>query len=90
MTYARQQLLKILSRPIFPHECADPTEVVADYLLDNDVVPVVRCKNCRHYKAPDEGDFLGLCTSGIVAVSNNGAIYPGPGFYCLYGERRTL
>lgn len=31
----REQLIEILRKPIFPHELADPTEAVADYLLDN-------------------------------------------------------
>ena len=44
----REKLIQILRVPIFPHELADPTEVVADYLLDNDVVPVVRCKECKY------------------------------------------
>ena len=33
----RERLIQILSVPIYPHELADPTEVVADYLLDNGV-----------------------------------------------------
>lgn len=33
----REQLIEILRKPIFPHELADPTEAVADYLLDNGV-----------------------------------------------------
>lgn len=53
-------------------------------------VEVVRCEDCYHYVMPDDGDFLGRCTSGILAVSNNGEIYPGRGFYCLYGERKKL
>lgn len=44
----REKLIQILSVPIYQHELADPTEVVADYLLDNDVVPVVRCKDCHN------------------------------------------
>ena len=32
-----EKLLEILRKPIFPHELADPTEAVADYLLDNGV-----------------------------------------------------
>lgn len=31
----REQLIEILRKPIFPHELVDPTEAVADYLLDN-------------------------------------------------------
>ena len=33
----REKLIDILSKPIFPHELADPTEAVADYLLDSGV-----------------------------------------------------
>ena len=33
----REKLIEILRKPIFPHELADPTEAVADYLLDNGV-----------------------------------------------------
>lgn len=54
-----------------------------------DVVDVVRCDECVHYEPPDEGDFLGRCLSGILSVSHSGEIYPGRGFYCLYGERKT-
>lgn len=46
---ARQKLLEILDKPIFPHESVDPLEAVTDYLLDNDVVPVVRCKDCVNF-----------------------------------------
>ena len=33
----RERLIEILRVPIYPHELADPAEVVADYLLDNGV-----------------------------------------------------
>ena len=33
----REELIEILRKPIFPHELADPTEAVADYLLDSGV-----------------------------------------------------
>ena len=33
----REKLIDILRKPIFPHELVDPTEAVADYLLDNGV-----------------------------------------------------
>lgn len=33
----REQLIEILRKPIFPHELVDPTEAVADYLMDNGV-----------------------------------------------------
>ena len=33
----REKLIKILRKPIFPHELVDPIEAVADYLLDSGV-----------------------------------------------------
>lgn len=33
----REKLIEILRKTIFPHELVDPTEAVADYLLDNGV-----------------------------------------------------
>ena len=33
----RENLIEILRKPIFPHELVDPTEAVADYLLDSGV-----------------------------------------------------
>ena len=33
----REKLIEILRKPIFPHELADPTEAVADYLIDSGV-----------------------------------------------------
>ncbi len=39
----RNELIEILRKPIFPHELVDPTEAVADYLLDSGVM-VLPCK----------------------------------------------
>ena len=39
----REKLIEILRKPIFPHELVDPTEAVADYLLDSGVT-VLECK----------------------------------------------
>ena len=33
----REKLIDILRKPIFPHGLVDPTEAVADYLLDSGV-----------------------------------------------------
>lgn len=54
----REKLIEILRKPIFPHELVDPTEAVADYLLDNGVtvqewIPV-------EDKLPEEGEYV-LC-----------------------------
>lgn len=44
----RERLIEILSRKVYPREGIDPAVVVADYLLDNDILPVVRCRECKH------------------------------------------
>ena len=54
----REKLIEILRKPIFPHELADPTEAVADYLLDSGVtmqewIPV-------EDRLPEEGEYV-LC-----------------------------
>lgn len=33
----REKLIEILRKPIYPHELVDPTEAVADYLIDSGV-----------------------------------------------------
>ena len=83
----KEKLMKILSVPIYPHELADPTEAVADYLLDNDVVPVVRCKNCDWYKE-DECTHCGICVNPKCGKSWYGCPVPAEHF-CSYGERRA-
>ena len=50
----------------------------ADYLLQHDVVPVVRCKDCKHLIF---SDFYGECSKYVKVVL--------PNDYCSYGERRT-
>lgn len=80
----REKLLEILKVPIYPHEQADPAEAVASYLLDNDVVPVVRCKDCKWGTTPygDEHDGWTKCTNLCGRP-----LMPDGGF-CSYGERR--
>ena len=48
----RERLIEILRKPIFPHELADPTEAVADYLLDSGVtvLELDGCKYCKEYE----------------------------------------
>jgi hypothetical protein len=88
----REKLIEILRVPIFPHELADPTEVVADYLLDNDVVPVVRCKDCK-FSSEDGGyDSIEQMKTHLncrrIHIGFIGcAIVPKEGF-CSYGERK--
>ena len=78
----REKLIEILRVPIYPHELADPAEVVADYLLDNDVVPVVRCKDCKN-----RDDITGECKHPKAVGWD--VLMPEDDDFCSYGERRT-
>lgn len=73
MMTAREKLIEILSTKIHPREGVDPAVVVADFLLDNDVVPVVRCIDCRCYEH-------GVCKYHAAAFL--------PEWFCWNGERR--
>ena len=89
----KKRLIEILRVPIYPHELADPTEVVADYLLDNNVVPVVRCKDCKHWH-----EETGWCYHHSHFIDGEGeACHPyessqwkmlEPDDFCSYGERK--
>ena len=56
----REKLIEILRKPIFPHELVDPTEAVADYLLDSGVtvqewIPVTE-------RLPKDDEVVIICT----------------------------
>lgn len=83
----REKLLEILSVPIYMREGADPAEAVADFLLDNDVLPVVRCKDCKHF------NFEHMeCENEAVSTDHEGGASYSLNFYlddfCSYGERK--
>lgn len=46
-----------------------------------DAVPVVRCKDCKHYDEAPSGDAM-MCYRG------DGMRWPDPNDYCSKGERR--
>lgn len=82
MSDTKAKLMEVLSAPIYLNAAADPTEAVADYLLDNDVVPVVRCKDCKQW-----------CRNvGIVDSPNGHCFYhdidTNGHDFCSYGERK--
>lgn len=56
-------------------------EKVADHLIANDVVPVVRCKKCKHRMYSDF-DGCYVCHHGGFKAIN-------PDHFCSDGERRT-
>lgn len=86
MKTKRDRLIDILSIPIHPRIGADYTEVVADYLLDNDVLPVVRCKDCKHkgwIQEPCHGKSVDFCNVFDSTINNPEKCF------CYYGERRS-
>lgn len=76
----KEHLRQILNTAIFPHENADPLEVVTDFLLDNGVTCVVRCKDCKHLGIQDL--CYGYCKKRMYGIIQ-------PDDFCSYGERRS-
>ena len=90
----REKLIEILRVPIYPHELADPAEVVADYLLDNDVVPVVRRKDCKHWHEETgwcyhHSHFIGSEGEACHPWESNDWKMLNDDDFCSYGERRV-
>lgn len=62
------------------YECDDcENNLIAEYLMLNDVVPVVRCKDCIHCK-PIRTDVFSCKHWNTHRVYEND--------YCSYGERK--
>ena len=59
----------------------DPIETLTDHIIKNDVVPVVRCKDCKHYKKINYDD-ISQNTCEITTKRQQ------PYDYCSYGERK--
>lgn len=74
----REKLIEILRKPIFPHELVDPTEAVADYLLDNGVIvqALDGCKYCEEYEDLPEhfvsGKPVGRVFDTCIQTDENG------------------
>ena len=70
----REKLIELLGYDVCKHDCCDDCECqgstdaciailkesMADLLISNDVVPVVRCKDCEHWMPGDSmmGDSI--------------------------------
>jgi hypothetical protein len=59
------------------------TEVIRE-LPTADVVPVVRCENCKHWWKENELCLHPKCCHGKVAV-----VFANSTHFCSYGERKT-
>lgn len=60
----KNRLLDILSNPVY---CDDPLMSALGYLLENDVIPVVRCCRCRFWN-----EETGWCDIHSHFVDRNG------------------
>lgn len=56
-------------------------EAIADHMIANDVVPVVRCKYCMHTDKWDNGCLVCLYGGRTAIVK--------PDHFCSHGERRV-
>lgn len=74
----REKLIEILRKPIFPHELVDPTEAVADYLLDSGVT-------VQEWISASEPPKK--ITNKVIVLCKNG--YMGYGHYEDYKGERT-
>ena len=74
MMDVREKLVEILRKTIFPHELVDPTEAVADYLLDSGVT--VQEWISVDDRLPEHGD--------VVVVWHTYMEHP---FVCQWDER---
>lgn len=90
MMTEREKLIEILSMKIHPREGVDPAAVVADFLLDHDVLPVVRCAACRHRTEPKcnkaDDAARGITKCGYTKSPCSGRLVYLTDF-CSYGER---
>ena len=78
----RDRLVELLKDTLHEWECDVQPETVlqiAEHLIENDVVPVVRCKDCKHYKKINYDD-ISQNTCGITTKRQR------PYDYCNYGE----
>lgn len=58
-------------------------QVLADYLLKNGVVEVVRCKDCKYFI-----DREGKCYGQDILAEEGYDCYKNENDFCSYGERR--
>lgn len=81
----RDKIIELLQS--VPADCTGNRGVgiIADYLIANDVIPVVRCKDCQHatfYKCKNDACYNHIrCEYQIGTDDEN--------FSCIYGERKT-
>jgi hypothetical protein len=87
----REKLIELLDDALLSvnwdsHDYPD-TDSAADILIANDVVPVVRCKDCKHWIHMEEG--FGECTNGRFSIPGVADITMNAEEFCCLGERKN-
>lgn len=85
----REKMVGLIRQIVIPYFA----EQIADHLISNDVVPVVRCKDCKNYHAD-----IGWCNGHSHFIDADGDFchpFEGhewkmfePDFFCADGDRR--
>ena len=55
----------------------------------DDVVKVVRCKDCRYWKDKNSKGTQGICNCGEMDMNYGGEFYPFANDFCSYAERKN-
>jgi hypothetical protein len=76
----REMLMQRLHGIVYIDQSKDLYEAVADCLLCRDIVPVVRCKDCKH--TDDDG-------CGAIYCEKWDRWEMPEDFFCSYGERKN-
>ena len=88
MMNVREKLTEILRKPIFPHELVDPTEAVADYLLDNGVT-VQEWVSVKDRLPEDDSDVIAYLRTGEEGRISMANYAKGVWFDCIFNQRVT-
>lgn len=76
----RDRLIELINQKV---DAFFKTEELADYLLENDVTKVIRCKDCKYYYCVD--NKTRLCTNKNNLTLKT-ALTISREHYCSYGE----
>ena len=56
--------------------------------LGENVVEVVRCKDCQYWQDKNSKGTQGICLCGKKDMNYSGEFYPFENDFCSYGERK--
>ena len=86
----REKLFDLIADKIpddIPVDLLPDVDAIVDHLLANDVVAVVRCKDCIFWNTDKKG-LSDECVCRHFSVLNVCDRYTLPTDFCSYGERR--